>query len=252
MTQLSVIIITRNEELNIRRCLDSLKGLANEILVVDDNSSDRTAEICRAEGCRVMTHDFEGFGRQKQYATENALYDWVLSVDADEVVTPELSLEIKELMAAAEIPNAGYRIPFSVFYLGRRMKHSGMGKESHLRLFDRRKGRFTIDPVHEGIVVEGPAGRLLHPMHHYSYRDLFHHLDKINLYTTAAAEGYVRKGKKFNPWTAALKFPVSFFTFYFIKGGILDGYPGFMWSFLAAVYGSLKIAKTIELSKPKA
>jgi glycosyltransferase involved in cell wall biosynthesis len=251
MPKLSVVIITKNEELNIGRCLESVRELADEILVVDGHSSDKTREICQSAGCRVILHDFEGFGRQKQFAVSNAVNDWVLSVDADEVVTPELAMEIKNLLASGQITHAGYLVPFTVFYLGHRMKHSGMRNEVHLRLFDRNKGRFREDEVHEGIEVNGTTERLESRIIHHSYRDIFHHLEKINLYTTAAAEGYFKQGKRFSRCRVAWKFPVSFFIFYFIKGGILDGYPGFMWSFMAAFYGSLKIAKTIELNRAK-
>jgi glycosyltransferase involved in cell wall biosynthesis len=249
MPGLSVVIITRNEEANIRRCLDSVKGISDEIVVVDDHSTDKTAAICSNAGCKVILHEFEGFGRQKQFAVSQASNDWILSIDADEVVTHDLAEEIRSLMTSETITHQGYSIPFSVYYLGRLMKHSGMRNETHLRLFNRVKGKFREEQVHEGVEIQGTTGKFKNRIVHYSYRDLNHHLEKINLYTSAAAGNYLRKGKQFSKIQAALKFPVSFFIFYFLKGGILDGYPGFMWSFLAAFYGSLKIAKTIELTK---
>ena len=244
MTKLSVVIITYQEEGNIARCLDSVKSLADEVVVVDSNSKDRTVEICRTYKCRVITHDFEGYGQQKQFAVDQASHDWVLSLDADEVVSEELKTEILSLLQKENNPVDGYRIPRSFFYMGRIMRHS---KEDHLRLFNRKKGRFTLVPVHEEIVVEGTVGKLMGKIIHYSYRDISHHLEKINVYTSQAAMKNMQEQKRFSRCWVAFKFPVSFFIFYFLRLGFLDGYPGFMWSFFAAFYGSLKIAKTIEM-----
>jgi glycosyltransferase involved in cell wall biosynthesis len=246
MPKISVVIITKNEEKNISRCLESVKGLADEILVVDDHSTDGTTDICRSFGCRVILHAFEGYGKQKQFAVDQAANEWILSLDADEVATRELWEEIRSLSVLDEIPDTGYRIPFSLFYMGRILKHSGTGKESHIRLFDRRRGGFTDVTVHEGIEVQGPVRALKGKIIHYSYRDLSHHLQKIDTYTSDAATGYTLKGRHFSKCRVAWKFPVSFFIFYILKGGILDGYPGFLWSFMAAFYGAVKVAKTIE------
>jgi glycosyltransferase involved in cell wall biosynthesis len=216
---------------------------------VDSFSADRTVSICRDSGCRVVEKIFEGYGTQKQFATDQALNDWVLSVDADEVLSPELQQELSDFSRKPEVPYNGYRIPFSLFYMGKILKHSGVGRDSPLRLFRRQKGRFTTSTVHEGVEIEGPAGKLQNRIIHYSYRDISHHLGKINTYTSLAAKGLAVKGKSYSGIYVAAKFPITFFTYYFIRGGIRDGYPGFFWSFMAAVYSSLKIAKTIELRK---
>jgi len=247
MFGLSVVIITRNEEKIIQRCLDSVKPIASEIVVVDSVSGDRTPLICGTNGCRVYTRDFDGYGTQKQFAVDQATHDWVLSIDADEIVSEDLVAEIKEVLSGPFILS-GYRIPFTVFYLGKMLKHSGVGHERHLRLFDRTKGGFTKVPVHEGIEVEGATGTLRGKIIHYPYRDISHHLEKINRYTSQAAEGYCQKGKTFSRCWPFFKFLISFISYYFIKKGFLDGYAGFMWSFLSALYASLKIAKTIELN----
>ncbi|HNY01028.1 MAG TPA: glycosyltransferase family 2 protein [Bacteroidales bacterium] len=247
MTGPSVVIITHNEEQNILRTLGSVKSFAGEIVVVDSHSTDRTAEICRESGCRVFLREFSGYGPQKQYAAEQAASDWIFWIDADEVATPELQKEITALFAGPASPGAeAFRIPRSLSYMGRIMRHSGAGKEYLVRLFDRRHGQFNSAAVHESVEVRGTTGTLNGELLHYSYRSLSHHLEKINHYTTLAAEDQVRKGKRYPRAWVALKFPVSFFTFYVLKGGILDGYPGLVWSFLAAFYGAMKIAKTIE------
>ncbi|MEI7983329.1 MAG: glycosyltransferase family 2 protein, partial [Bacteroidota bacterium] len=205
----------------------------------------------RESGCRVIQRDFDGYGKQKQFAVDLALNDWIFSVDADEVVSAELQREIllKKKDAGCWMLDAGFRIPFSLCYMGRIMKYSGVGKEYHLRVFNRNRGSFTTVPVHEGIEVEGSIGVMKGKMVHYSYRGISHHLEKINTYTSQAAEGYCNRGKSFSKTWAYLKFPGSFISLYFVKLGLLDGYPGFIWSFLGAVYSTLKVAKTIELSK---
>lgn len=251
MTAISVVIIAYNEELNIGRCIASVQGLASEILVVDSMSTDHTAAICHDLGCRVVQREFDGYGTQKQFAAEQAANDWVLSIDADEVVTPELRDEISTLFQPGVPEEAGFEICFSLVYLGRKLKHGGAGSDYHLRLFNRKAGRFTSAKVHEGVEVQGKIRRLNGEILHYSYRDLTHHLEKINDYTTRAAQSYVQQGKRFPKIWVILKFPISFLQFYCCKAGFLDGYPGFMWSLLGAFYASLKIAKSIELYRMK-
>jgi glycosyltransferase involved in cell wall biosynthesis len=271
MSELSVVIITRNEEKNILRCLESVKPVADEIVVVDSMSADRTVYLCREFGCKVIQREFDGYGRQKQYAADQAKYDWILTLDADEVVTEELQKEINILLCrtlpskfriqgpGSRIPepaflpglHSAYRIQTSLFYMGRILSHGGVGNEFHMRLFDRKKGKFTTVPVHEGIETDGKVGNLKGRIIHNSYRDISHHLEKINHYTTLAAEGNRIRGRSFSRLWAAFKFPAVFFIFYILKLGFLDGYPGFLWSFMAAVHTTLKVAKTIELnSKP--
>lgn len=247
MADISVIIIAFNEEQNIRRCIESVSGLASEIVVVDSMSTDQTAEICRAIGCRVIQREFDGYGTQKQFAADQASNDWVLSIDADEVVTPGLREEIRAIFSRPAIGEAGFEFCFSLVYLGRKLKHGGAGSDYHLRLFNRNAGGFTRVKVHEGVEINGKIRRLRGEVLHYSYRNLTHHLEKINFYTSRAAEGYLQKGKRFPKIWVCFKFPISFLQFYFFKAGFLDGYPGFMWSLLGALYASLKIAKSIEM-----
>jgi glycosyltransferase involved in cell wall biosynthesis len=276
MPDLSVVIITHNEEKNILRCLESVKPIANEIVVVDSLSADDTARICREFGCKVYQREFDGYGTQKQFAVDQASNNWVLSLDADEVVSDDLRTELVGMFGSdvdkvtglqgdkvtglqgdkvtgshnhsMEMP-AGFNIPFSLNFMGKRLRYSGVGKEFHLRLFNRTKGSFTHVPVHEGIEIKGTVGMLKGHVLHYSYRDITHHLEKLNIYTSQAAEGYHQKGRSFSKVWVAMKFPATFFSLYFIRRGFLDGYPGFMWSFLAAVYSAVKVAKTIELTR---
>lgn len=247
MKKISANIITRNEEKNILRCVDSVKPFADEIIIVDSMSEDKTAAICRSLGCTVLTRQFDDYGHQKQFCTDMSSNDWILSIDADEVVTPGLAEEILKWKNAGENDVCGYEIPFTLSFMGQMLQHSGVGGESHLRLFNRKKGKFTKVPIHERIEITGNIGKFKNRIIHYSYRDITHHLEKINRYTSQAATGYKTQGKKYSKIWAAFKFPVTFFIFYIIKGGILDGWPGFMWSFMASVYTVVKMAKTIEL-----
>ena len=223
MQPLSVVIITLNEERNILRCLASARDVADEIIVVDSLSTDRTAEICRQEGCRVIERTFDGYGRQKQFATDQARNNWILSLDADECLTPELRDEIRNLDPDQIGGVNGFLIPRKLVYLGRVMRFSGTGNEKLLRLFNRKHAKFTDVPVHEMVVAEGKTGQLKGVLLHYSYKDLAHHLAKTNEYTTRAAEGNAVQNKRYSRLWVACKFPVSFITFYLFKGGILDG-----------------------------
>ena len=252
MNKLSIVIITKNEELNIARCLESIKPVADEIVVVDDFSEDKTVEICRSFGCRVIQHEFIGFSDQKQFATDQALNDWVFSLDADEEITANMRDEITSVFNKEIIPFVAYKTPRSLFYMGRILRFSGIGEKPVLRIFNKNMGKFNGAPVHEEILVDGPIGILKSRMIHYSYRDISHHLQKINTYTTLASEGYALKGYRFSRVWTILKFPVNFCIYYFIRGGFLDGFPGFLWSFLTAFYGLIKMVKTIEMKNSDA
>jgi len=249
MTKLSVTIITFNEEDNIGRTLESLKGLADEVLIVDSFSTDRTVEICESFGCRIIRRAFTGFVDQKQFAVDEAQNDWIFSLDADEELTEDLRNEMIALFAKDKIPHDGYNIRFSLSYLGRILNHSGVGFEHKLRLFNRQVSKFDFSLVHEVVKVNGSVGRLIGKSIHYSFRDLFHHLEKLNRYTSLAAEQNVLKGKKYPKYMVPVKFLVTFFIYYFIKRGFLDGFPGFIWCFTIAFDRSVRITKTVELQK---
>ncbi|MCX6249193.1 MAG: glycosyltransferase family 2 protein [Bacteroidetes bacterium] len=245
MHQLTVTIITYNEEKNIRRCLDSVKELADEVVVVDSESTDSTVEICKESGCRVFIRKFDGYGQQKQFGVDQSKNNWILSMDADEIVTEKLKNEIKDLLGQEQPPHNGYFVPFNLYYSGKILRFARISP--NLRLFNRQYGKFNHKIVHEEVEVNGTVGFLKEKAVHYSYQNLHHHIEKLNTYSTQAAEGNIKKGSTFGKYWVPLKFPVSFFTFYIIRGSFLDGYPGFIWAFMAAFYGSLKIAKTIEM-----
>jgi glycosyltransferase involved in cell wall biosynthesis len=225
MANLSVIIITKNEAVNIRACIESV-AWADEIIVVDSGSSDATVEICRELGAQVYVHDWPGFGMQKNRALGYATKDWVFSIDADERVTSELRAEIQSALQGAQA--VGYEIPRLSSFCGRYMHHSGWYPDYVLRLFRRSSGKFLDDLVHERVIVNGPIAKLQQLLLHESFRDLEQLLAKINHYSTASAQMLHRKNR-----TASLKKAVghalwAFFRSYFLRAGFLDGREGFM------------------------
>ncbi len=243
--RLSVILITRDEALDLPDCLKSLKGLDAEIVAVDGGSTDGTVDILRRAGARVHHREFDGFASQKQAALDLASGDWVLSIDADERLSPELHSEIEAVILATGGPNA-YELPFEVHFLGRALRFGGLGSESHLRLFRRTKGRFIGGRLHEGIETEGKAGRLEGKMVHLPYRDLDDYLDKLRVYTTAAALKRREQGRLFSPLHHLLPFWELFHRLV-LRLGVLDGTPGVAWAALSSFHTWVKYVKLREM-----
>ena len=245
MRRLSAVLITHNEERDVARTLDAL-AFADEIVVVDSHSTDRTVEVCRAYGARVVTHRFRGFGPQKQFAVSLATHDWVLCVDADEVVTPELARSIHELLSTeADPPCAAYRVPFRTVFMGRPLRHGA--RELHVRLFDRRRAGWDDASVHESVVVQGRIGTLAGHVLHATARDVAEAIEKLNAYTTRAANE--RRGRPVRG-TATLLFAgiYHFFRHFLLRGQFLNGVPGFTLSMLLAVGSVVKHVKGHELA----
>lgn len=251
MSALSVVIIARDEERDLPGCLDSVAGLADEVVVLDSGSTDRTRELARARGAKVFERPFDDYASHKQAAVERATGDWVLSIDADERVTPALRDEIRALLAAPPdggAGNVGYEIPFEVHFLGRRLRFGGLGSERHLRLFRRGRGRFTGGSLHEGVRVDGPVGRLRGPIRHLPYRDLGEYLAKLDRYTTLAAEKRRRAGRRFTPLHHLLPCWELFHRLV-LRLGVLDGTPGVAWAGLSAFHTWVKYLKLRELQR---
>jgi glycosyltransferase involved in cell wall biosynthesis len=222
---ISAIIITKNEEANIRECLASLAWV-DEIVVVDSGSDDRTVEICREFSDRVYLHDWPGFGPQKNRALDYATSDWVFSIDADERVSPELRAEILAVIRQDGV--GAYEIPRLSWYCGRFIRHSGWRPDHVLRLFRRGQGRFTDDLVHERVLVTGPVGRLTNDLIHYSFRDLEQVLNVVNRYSTLGAEQKFAAGQRAGLTKAIGHGLAEFISTYLFKGGFLDGRQGLM------------------------
>lgn len=226
-TSLSVIIITKNEEAAICDCINSVSW-ADEIIVVDASSSDKTVEISKRLGAKVSIHpDWQGFGVQKNRALDMATNDWVLSIDADERVTKELRSEIKEAILHHDT-NIAFEIPRLSSYCGQFIHHSGWRPDYVLRLFPRNHAKFSDDLVHERVLFNGKIKKLKNPMLHLSYENLDEVLDKTNRYSSAGAEMLFSRGKKSSLSKAILHGLWAFLRTYIFKLGFLDGKMGFI------------------------
>ena len=226
MPTLSAILITRNEEVNLEDCLASLDGLATQIVVVDTQSTDRTLVIAQRYGALISSPpDWPGFGPQKNRALDLASEDWVLSLDADERLTPELRAEIKGVLDKPQTDC--YAIPRLSWYCGRFMRHSGWTPDYVDRLFKRGSARFSTDLVHERLIPKGPVLRLKNQMLHYSFMNLAQVQEKMERYSTASAQQAFAKGKTASPLKAIAHGAWSFFRTYILRAGFLDGPQGF-------------------------
>jgi glycosyltransferase involved in cell wall biosynthesis len=247
---LSVILITKNEEANLKDCLESV-SFADEIIVVDSQSSDKTQEIARSFGAKLeITSDWPGFGPQKNRALNLATQDWVLSIDADERVTPELK---QEILTAIASPNAAdcYAIPRSSWYCGRFMKHSGWYPDYVDRLFKRGSAKFSDHLVHERLLPTGSSGKLNNHFLHYSYRDFSQVLKKVDVYSSAAAQQAFKQGKKGGLGEALVHGFWAFFRTYVLRRGFLDGKHGLALAISNAATSYYKYLKLWQLQNKK-
>lgn len=247
MPSLSVIIITKNEGLNIRACLESV-AWADEIVVVDSGSDDDTVSIAREFTPHVYVRDWPGFGAQKNRALDYATKEWVLSVDADERVTPGLREEIRAVLATNQAE--GYKIPRHSSFCGRFINHSGWRPDYVLRLFRRDKGRFSDALVHESVQFDGRIAKLKQSLLHYSYRDFEDVLAKLNSYSSAAAKMAARKGKRGSLSQAIVHGVWAFIRTYFLRAGFLDGREGFMLAVMNAENSYYRYIKLWFSQKP--
>jgi glycosyltransferase involved in cell wall biosynthesis len=244
--KLTVTVITRNEAANIEGALESVKW-ADEIVVVDSRSSDNTVEIARRHASRIEVHDWKGYSAQRNYAAAIASHDWILALDADERVPPELAQEIQAIMRSGPAAG-GYRMPRISYYLGRWIRGTDWYPDYQLRLYNRRAGQFNGKRVHESVeLAHGRAGTLRHNLQHYPYRDISDHVISIDHYTTLAAEEWFANGRRTNALDVMLHPPAAFLRNYVVRGGFRDGIPGFLVSVLNSYYVFLKILKLWEL-----
>ncbi len=224
--RVSAIIITKNAGTMIRRCIDSV-AWADETIVVDSGSTDNTAEICREMGVNFsVTSDFPGFGPQKNRALDLATGDWVVSIDADEWITPVLRDEMRAAMANPAA--AAYAVPRRSSFCGRYMKHSGWWPDHVIRLFRRDAARFSDDRAHERLLVEGVTRKLKQPLMHEAISNMDQMLGKMNLYSTASARMLHERGRQASLATAVFHGSWAFFRTYVLRLGFLDGREGFI------------------------
>ncbi len=245
--KLSVIIITKNEASNIQACLECV-AFANEWIIVDSGSTDGTVEIARSLGATVIAPpDWPGFGPQKSRALAAAQGEWVLSVDADERISPALATEIMAVIAAPK--HQSYAIPRLSNYCGYFIRHSGWYPDYIVRLFLRAEGRFSPDLVHERVVVTAPSGKLRHPIINYSYPDDEVYLRKLSQYSSLGARQAYDAGKRSGLGKAILHAISAFLRSFFFKRGFLDGRAGLMVAISTAESTYHKYFKLMLLSE---
>ena len=242
--RVSACVVTRNEEDRLADCLASLDW-CDEILVVDACSSDRTREVARAGGARVIEREWPGHVAQKEFAVRRARHEWVLCLDADERLSPPLRSELIALREAGFPGAAGWKMPRRSWYLGRWIRHGPWVPDLKLRLFDRRRGRWGGRDPHDRVVLEGAEGLLGGEILHYPYRSFAEHLATIDRYTTLMADSLHRSGRRARPWDLVMRPTVRFVRAYFLKAGWRDGWRGLLIAYLASHYGRLKYAKLL-------
>lgn len=243
---LSVVVICLNEQSNIERCLNSVQW-ADEVFVYDSGSTDQTVQIAQSLGAKVVKGEWLGFGPTKHKAASLAKHDWILSIDADEVVSPELATEIQQ---ATLVSKAAYKIPRLSNYLNHWVRFGGWYPDYQIRLFNRKFSQWNQNTIHEK--VEAPSiQKLTKPLFHYVFKNIEHHIQTNNRYSGLLAQKMWDQGKRFSWFHFFTKPFVKFFECYFIKLGILDGWVGFFIAVGASYSIFLKWAKLKELGQQK-
>ncbi len=242
--KISVFIITYNEEAIIAKCLEKLYW-ASEIVVVDSGSTDETVAICKNFGAKVIFNTFENFGKQKQFALLQTSNQWVLSLDADEVLSDQLITEINNIAFLDSF--SGYTIPRTHVFLNKVFKYGNENKKPILRFFDKEKGCFLENKVHEKIIIAGKIGNLKKEMLHYTVFEISIAVRKMVNYALLSGEFLYENGKTTGILKPIVKIPFEFIRVYSIQLNFLNGYQGFVWSVFSAFGSFLKYAKLFEL-----
>ena len=242
MTPLSAVLIAQNEERKLGAALESV-AFCDEVVLVDAGSTDRTQEVARAAGARVVVNSpWPGFVAQRSFATAQSRHDWILALDADERISPELRREIEGLRARG-FDHAAYRIPRVAIYLGREIRGTDWYPDPQVRLFDRRRGRWQGALVHESVSVDGSVGRLRRDLLHFPYDDVSAHLRKIDAYTSLWAEQAHAGGRRASAADLLLAPAWAFVRNYLLRGGVRLGSAGFAVSTLNTYYTFVKLLK---------
>jgi glycosyltransferase involved in cell wall biosynthesis len=249
--QLSVVIITFNEEKNIARCLDSVASIADDVVVVDSFSTDKTKMICAEKGARFVEHKFDGHIEQKNWALSQAKYQYVLSLDADEALTHEIISAITEIKQDWRFD--GYSFNRLTNFCGTWIKHCGWYPDKKLRLWDKSKGKWGGMNPHDKIIMQRGAivSHINHDILHYSFYTVDEHLKQIDYFTDISAKAAFIKGKKSDPFKIFYKSTFKFIRDYILKLGFMDGYHGFVVCRNSAYAKKLKYSKLMELNKTR-
>jgi len=248
--KLSVAFITFNEDRIIEKNLSAIHDLADEIIVVDSFSTDRTVEICKKfPKVKFVQRKFEGFGKQKNYAISLCNADWILFLDADEIPDQQAQQSIRRIVETETSPFNVYEIGFNNIFLGKALKYGGWGNIKRERLFRKNVGKYSEDIVHEAFITSEKKGKIEGKINHYTYKDIYHHIEKSNKYTSMMAEKMYDNGKRSNAAKIIFKPMYQFIKSYFIRLGFLDGLVGYYAAATAAFYTFLKYKKLHEISK---
>ena len=244
---LSVCVVTYNEEKNIHDCLKSVVW-ADEIIVVDSFSSDRTVEICREFTDKIIQRPWKGQIDQKNFALNCAKYDWVLLIDADERLSPGLIEEVKRVLLEDDVQYDGFYFPRRVYYLGRWINHGEWYPDYKLRFFRRAKGRIGGVEPHDRVELEGGRVKYLkEDLWHFTYKNIFEQVQTLNKFSSISADEMERRGSFFSLFQILLRPMVRFVTGYIIRGGFRDGIPGFIIAIASSFYVFLKYSKLWEV-----
>ncbi|GAA4409289.1 glycosyltransferase family 2 protein [Nibrella viscosa] len=244
---LSVVIITLNAERTLLQTLTSVIDWADEVVIVDSGSIDATLTIARIIGCRIYHRTFDGYGPQKQYAVEQATHDWVLLLDADEVVDDTLQRAIWRVMAIPPNEDQAFSVSRRLVFMGQAMRYVGESRRPLVRLFNKKTAQVSAALVHEQVTVSGDIVPLAGMLWHYSYGSLHEYLEKLNRYTTLGAGELAKANRRQTRLLLPVRFIWTFLATYLFKGGFLDGFAGFIWSLFSAIYPIAKYAKLHEL-----
>jgi glycosyltransferase involved in cell wall biosynthesis len=247
--RLSVVVVTLDEEERIRTCLESV-AWADELIVVDAESHDKTVAVAGELTEHVFVRPWPGYAAQKNFGIEQARGEWILSLDADEILSAELRAEIEAVLAGGGDGPDGYSVPRRNIFWDRWIRHGGLYPDWQLRLFRRERGRFVARAVHESVVVEGAVSRLRGHLEHRSYRDVADFLERTDRYTTLAAEDWLAEGRGARPFRDLVVRPLGrFFGMYVWRGGFLDGWRGFLLAVLYGYYVFMRSAKIWERAR---
>lgn len=248
--KLSVAIITFNEERIIEKNLNAVHDLADEIIIVDSFSTDSTKEIClKFPKVKFIQQKFLGFGKQKNLAIEQCQSEWILFLDSDEIPNGELIDSIRRIVSEPKSAFNVYDVEFNNIFLGETLKYGGWGNIKRERLFRKGCGKYSEDIVHEAFITTETKGKLQGKINHYTYKDIYHHIEKSNKYTSMMAEKMYKNGKKSNIFKILFKPLFQFFKSYFLRLGFLDGLVGYYAAATAAFYTFLKYKKLHEIYK---
>jgi glycosyltransferase involved in cell wall biosynthesis len=246
--RISATIITLNEEKNLRRACESLREVADEIIVVDSQSQDGTRQVALEFTPHVFTQPFENYSSQKNLAASKAAYPWILSIDADECLSQELKSSILGLKSdSVGREAAAYRFARRANYLGGWIRHSGWYPDYKIRLYNRNRAKWVGNNVHEALVVDGPVEFIQGDLHHYTVNSISDHVSRLNRYTTLAANHSASEGKRFSLAGCVLTPPLTFLKSFILQRGFLDGWRGLCIAAFASWYVFLKQVKLWEI-----